>query len=93
MTLAEWLIPRPSLSAQAHYRHTCATLRAEGPSNIPQTIELACSLAQQNMMQQAIIRQAIYRISELELTSLLETSAPRPTFGQRLSRLLGRKRV
>jgi hypothetical protein len=93
MALAEWLIPKPSLSAQAHYQHTCATLRAEGPSNTPQVIDLACSLAHQNMLQQAIIRQAIYHISELELTSLLMDSAPRPTLGQRLARLLGRKGV
>ncbi len=93
MALADWLIPKPSLSAQAHYQHTCTTLRAQGPSNVPQTIDLACSLAHQNMMQQAIIRQAIHHISELELTFLLMESAPRPTLRQRLARLLGRKGV
>jgi hypothetical protein len=53
---------------------------------------LACSLAQQNMLQQTIIRQATQHIGELELIALLMEAPPRrPTLRQRLARLLGRE--
>jgi hypothetical protein len=92
MTLAEWLIPKPSLAAQAQYRHTCDILRSEGRDNVDRVIDLACSLAQQNMLQQTIIRQATQHIGELELIALLMEAPPRrPTLRQRLARLLGRE--
>jgi hypothetical protein len=92
MALAEWLIPKPSLAAQAQYRHTCDILRNEGRDNVDRVIDLACSLAQQNMLQQTIIRQATQHIGELELIALLMEPPPRcPTLRQRLARLLGRK--
>lgn len=76
---SEWMIPELSLSAEAQLQSTLTTLDTYGADNPLETIRLAKALAQQNVIQQAIIRQAIGRISELELVLVcLETTPPPP---------------
>ena len=71
MALSEWLIPKPSLSAQAQLRHSVDTLRKHGPVEAHATTELACSLMHQLMLKDTLLRQAIHHISALELGELL----------------------
>lgn len=71
MTLADWMVPQLSLSAELQVRHSIDTLQAKGADNIEETVKLACSLVQQNAVQQAIIRQATGYIAQLELQILL----------------------
>jgi hypothetical protein len=71
MALSEWLIPKPSLSAEAQLRHSVDTLRKHGPSEAHATTELACSLMHQLMLKDTLLRQAIHHISALELGELL----------------------
>lgn len=71
MTLADWMVPQLSLSAELQVRHSIDTLQAQGANNIEETVKLACSLVQQNAVQQAIIRQATGYIAQLELQILL----------------------
>ena len=71
MALSEWLIPKPSLSAQAQLRHNLDTLRKHGTSDPHATTELACSLMHQLMLKDTLLRQAIHHISALELGELL----------------------
>jgi len=71
MTLADWMVPQLSLSAELQVRHSIDTLQAKGADNIEDTVKLACSLVQQNAVQQAIIRQATGYIAQLELQILL----------------------
>lgn len=76
---SEWMIPRLSLSAEAQLQSTLTTLDTHGADNPLETIRIAKALAQQNVIQQAIIRQAIGRISELELLLIcLESPPPQP---------------
>jgi 1,2-phenylacetyl-CoA epoxidase catalytic subunit len=89
MALAEWMIPRLSLSAEAHLQYQIKTIKAEGPSHIQDTVELACSLVQQNAINQTLLRQAIQRVAELELTLLLMESR-RPSWLDRLKQLVRR---
>ena len=87
MALSEWLIPKPSLSAQAQLRHSVDTLRKHGPAEAHATTELACSLMHQLMLKDTLLRQAIHHISTLELGELL---AQRPNRFGPLHRLLRR---
>jgi hypothetical protein len=72
MALAEWMIPRLSLSAEAQLKHQVHVLRAEGPTNIKETVELSCALLQQNAINSTLLRQAVGRIAELEMTMMLQ---------------------
>jgi hypothetical protein len=85
VTLSEWLIPKPSLSAQAQLRHSVDTLRKHGPAEAHATTELACSLMHQLMLKDTLLRQAIHHISALELGELL---TERPKRNRTLDRLL-----
>jgi hypothetical protein len=87
MALSEWLIPKPSLSAQAQLRHSVDTLRKHGPSEAHATTELACSLMHQLMLKDTLLRQAIHHISALELGELL---AQRPKRNRALDWILRR---
>lgn len=71
MALADWMVPQLSLSAELQVRHSVDTLQTKGAENIEETVKLACSLVQQNAIQQAIIRQATGYIAQLELQILL----------------------
>jgi hypothetical protein len=85
MALSEWLIPKPSLSAQAQLRHSVDTLRKHGPTEAHATTELACSLMHQLMLKDTLLRQAIHHISALELGELL---AQRPKRNRALDCIL-----
>jgi hypothetical protein len=87
MALSEWLIPKPSLSAEAQLRHSVDTLRKHGPSEAHATTELACSLMHQLMLKDTLLRQAIHHISALELGELL---AQRPRRNRALGWILRR---
>lgn len=88
MALSEWLIPKPSLSAQAQLRHNLDTLRKHGSSDPHGTTELACSLMHQLMLKDTLLRQAIHHISALEMQQVLTESPYRPGPWRRLLRLL-----
>ena len=90
MALSEWLIPKPSLSAQAQLRHNLDTLRKHGSSDPHATTELACSLMHQLMLKDTLLRQAIHHISALELDPYLTKRPHRLGTWRRLLRLLGR---
>jgi hypothetical protein len=75
MALADWMVPQLSLSAELQVRHSVDTLQTKGADNIEETVKLACSLVQQNAIQQAIIRQATGYIAQLELQILLGNPA------------------
>lgn len=90
MALSEWLIPKPSLSAQAQLRHNLDTLRKHGTSDPHATTELACSLMHQLMLKDTLLRQAIHHVAALEMEDFLAKSPNRPGTWRRLLRLLGR---
>jgi hypothetical protein len=91
MAFSQWMVPQLSLSAEAQLQHSLQVLREHGATNIKDTVELACSLAQQNAIQQAIIRQATAHIAELELVQLLRSYEKPLTLRQRLLDYLTRK--
>lgn len=79
MAPSDWMVPRLSLAAEAQLRDTLNTLDAQGIANPEDTVRLAKALAQQNVIQQAIIRQAVGYVSELELLLIcLEAPPKRP---------------
>ena len=75
MDSMQWLVPQLSLSAEAQLLQNVHELQKHGPDNPRATVELACSLLQQNAIQQAIIRQATHRIAELEQAQFLIESS------------------
>lgn len=75
MSLSDWMVPQLSLSAELQVRHSVDTLQTKGADNIEQTVKLACSLVQQNAVQQAIIRQATAHIARLEMEQFLGSAA------------------
>jgi hypothetical protein len=85
------MVPQLSLAAEAQLQHSVKTLQAHGATNIQDTVSLACSLVQQNAIQQAILRQATAHIAELELELLLGSSKRPPNPWKRLSQYLARK--
>lgn len=87
MAWGEWLVPRLTLSAEAQLRSNVAALEQEGPDNVDQLVRIACSLAHQNALQAAIIRQATGHIAVLEMAMELG-SRQRPGPIKRLLHLL-----
>lgn len=86
----EWMVPRLSLSAEAQLRSNLTVIEREGPDNVPQLVKMACSLAQQNAYQQAIIRQATGHIGALEMAVELASVTPqRPGLIHRLLWAIG----
>ena len=79
MDSMEWMVPQLSLSAEAQLLQNVHDVQKHGAKNPHATVELACSLLQQNAIQQALIRQATHRIAELERTQFLaERSSHHP---------------
>lgn len=78
MSSTDWMIPRVSLSAEAHLQSMLTTLDTHGERNPEETVRFAKSLAQQTVVQQAIIRQAVGHIAELEMVLFLLQQQPRP---------------
>lgn len=76
MALADWMIPKPSLAAQAQLQHSLQVLRRDGRAQIDSTIELTAQLLQQNMHYRTLLKQAVGHIAELELREFLQSSAP-----------------
>lgn len=74
MPLADWMIPKPSLAAQAQLQHSVCAIRAEGRQNIDATLKLTEALLRQNMHYHTLLNQAIRHISELELQQFLTQS-------------------
>lgn len=73
------MVPRLSLSAEAQLRANISALQNEGPSNVETLVRVACSLAHQNAMQSAIIRQAIAHVGQLEMEQeLRDRNLPDP---------------
>lgn len=87
MPLADWMIPDMSLSAQAQLQNDIKVLRAHGAQNINDTVELTCSLMQQNALHRTLLRQAVGRVAELEMIMFLAENR-RPSPLRRLARLL-----
>lgn len=86
MSWGEWLVPRLTLSAEAQLRSNVAALEKEGPQNVDQLVRIACSLAHQNALQSAIIRQATGHIAVLEMAIEL-SSRQRPGLVKRFLNL------
>lgn len=78
MALASWLVPKPSLAAQARLRSDIHTIRKEGPADIPKLLDLTEQLLTQNMHYSTLLRQAIHHISCLEIEQLLAASDDLP---------------
>lgn len=78
----DWMIPRLSLAAEAQLQSTLQTLDSQGAANAEDTVRLAKALAQQNVIQQAIIRQAVAYVSELELLLICLEAPPKPRWWQ-----------
>lgn len=85
-----WLVPKLSLSAEAQLEHNIRVLREEGANDIEGTVRIACALIQQNAIQQAIIRQAIGHIGQLEMEALLGNQPHRPRLLHRIRKLFAR---
>lgn len=77
MSATDWMIPRVSLSAEAYLQSTLVSLDTYGTAQPEETVRLAKALAQQNTVQQAIIKQAVARVAELELELILLEPRPR----------------
>lgn len=90
MPLAEWMIPQMSLSAEAQLQNDLKALRTHGPTNIKDTVELACSLLQQNATHRTLLRQAVGRVAELEMILFLQEHPRRPSLLRRLKNMLRR---
>lgn len=88
-----WLVPKLSLSAEAQLEHNMRVMREEGANDIEGTVRIACALLQQNAIQQAIIRQAIGHISQLEMEALLSDQPKRPRLLYRVRQFLARVRI
>lgn len=80
----QWLVPKLSLAAEAQLLQNMHDVQKHGPENPYATAELACSLLQQNAIQQALIRQATHRIAELEKLQFSAESSHRRTWWRRL---------
>lgn len=85
-----WLVPQLSLSAEAQLEHNMRVMREEGANDIEGTVRIACALIQQNAIQQAIIRQAIGHISQLEMEAFLGDQPKRLRLLDRVRKLFTR---
>jgi hypothetical protein len=71
MTWGEWLVPRPSLAAEARLQHDIATVRKTRPSDVASLIGLTERLLQQNMLYATLLRQATHHIALIETEQAL----------------------
>lgn len=76
MAFSDWLVPKPSLAAEANLRHAIHAVRNEGPQNVSRLIDLTETLLAQNMHYKTLLRQAIGHVAELEMQALLKQSTP-----------------
>jgi hypothetical protein len=71
MAYGEWLVPKPSIAAQARLQHDIATVRNATSSDLEALRSLTVRLLQQNMHLNTLVRQAIYHCAEQEMQELL----------------------
>ena len=76
MPQAEWMIPRPSLAAQAQLQYSLQVLQATEPREHDKVVSLAGDLLRQNMHYKTLLNQAIGYIIELEVTEALREHTP-----------------
>lgn len=69
MDSLDWMVPKPSIAAEANLRHAIHAVRNEGPHNVPGLIDLTESLLQQNLLYRTLLKQATHHIASLELGS------------------------
>lgn len=71
MAFGEWMVPKPSLAAEAQLRHSVATVRKTHPSDLASLIRLTERLLEQNMHYNTLLRQATFHIAEMEMKEAL----------------------
>jgi hypothetical protein len=76
MPQAEWMIPRPSLAAQAQLQHSLQLLQATKPHEHDKLVSLAGDLLRLNMHYKTLLNQAIGHIIELEVAEVLRERTP-----------------
>ncbi len=76
MADSPWMIPKPSLAAQAQLQHSLHALRSEGPGNIDKVIDLTADLLRQNMEYKTLLNQALGHIIQLEAAAALREPLP-----------------
>lgn len=76
MPQAEWMIPRPSLAAQAQLQHSLQVLQATEPNEHAKVVSLAGDLMRLNMHYKTLLNQAIGHITELEVAAILHEHTP-----------------
>lgn len=78
MTWGEWMVPELSLSAAVELEHSKRTVIAHCANEPDKIADLCCSLLEQNAMLHGITRKAAKRISELELSEILNEADEAP---------------
>jgi hypothetical protein len=76
MAQADWMIPRPSLAAQAQLEYSLRVLQTEGPNERDKVLSLAADLMRQNMHYKTLLNQAIAHITQLEVEAALRDRTP-----------------
>lgn len=76
MAQADWMIPRPSLAAQAQLEYSLRVLQAEGPAECDKVLSIAADLMRQNMHYKTLLNQAIAHITQLEALAALHDRTP-----------------
>ena len=71
MTWGKWMVPEPSLAAEARLRHDIATVRKAGPDDVASLVRLTERLLQQNMLYSTLLRQATHHIAMIETEQAL----------------------
>lgn len=75
MAFADWMIPKPSLAAQAQLQHTIHALRARRNDKIETMLDTLESLLQLHLNYSTLLNQAIAHIAEIEAKEILKESA------------------
>ena len=71
MSFGDWMVPELSVNAELQLEYSKRLIRANVRQKPEEIAELTCSLTQQLMLYQSIVRKATHRIAELELTTVL----------------------
>jgi hypothetical protein len=71
MAFGEWMVPKPSLAAEAQLRHDIAMIRKVHPRDMARLVSLTESLLTQNMHYRTLVRQATCHIANIELQEIL----------------------
>lgn len=62
----DWMVPRPSIAAEAALRHAIHAVRNEGPADVAKLVSLTENLLQQNHLYRTLLKQATPHIAGLE---------------------------